>query len=62
MKNRSELFSHFCQFCAEINTQFGVPVKTLRSDNAKEYLSAQFHNYMLQNGIIHQSSCADTPA
>ena len=42
MKNRSELFSIFCAFCAEIKTQFHIPIRTLRSDNAKEYLSANF--------------------
>ena len=62
MKTRSELFSHFCNFCVEIKTQFGVSVKTLRSDNAKEYFSAQFQSYMLQHGMLHQSSCPNTPA
>ena len=42
MKNRSELFSHFSAFCAEIQTQFHISVQTLRSDNAKEYLSKPF--------------------
>ncbi|KAK3037684.1 hypothetical protein RJ639_030628 [Escallonia herrerae] len=31
------------------------------SDNAKEYMSGSFQNYMNQHGILHQSSCADTP-
>ena len=42
MKSRSELFSHFSAFCSEIETQFHVPVQTLRSDNTKEYLSEPF--------------------
>jgi len=46
MKNRSEVFSHFCAFCAEVKTQFNVSVHILRSDNAKEYMSDMFHNYM----------------
>ncbi|CAM8999069.1 unnamed protein product [Rhodiola kirilowii] len=62
MKNRYELLQHFSSFCAEIQTQFGVPVKTLRSDNAKEYLSAPFHEFMQKHGIIHQTSCVDTPS
>ncbi|CAM8921688.1 unnamed protein product [Rhodiola kirilowii] len=62
MKNRSELLQHFSSFCAEIRTQFGVPVKILRSDNAKEYLSAPFHEFMQKHGIIHQTSCVDTPS
>ena len=61
MKNRSELFSHFCAFYAEIHTQFHVYVQSLRSDNAKEYVSEQFQSFMLQNGILHQTTCVDTP-
>ena len=61
MKSRSELLSHFSAFCAEIQTQFHVSVQTLRSDNAKEYLSKPFQSFMLQCGILHQTSCVDTP-
>ena len=60
MTSRSELFSHFSAFCAEIQTHFHVSVQTLRSDNAKEYLSEPFQSFMLQNGILHQTSCVDT--
>ncbi|KAJ9544458.1 hypothetical protein OSB04_024165 [Centaurea solstitialis] len=62
MKNRSEVFTHFCSLNAEIKTQFKVSIQTLRSDNAKEYFSQTFQSYMLQNGILHESSCVDTPA
>ena len=37
-------------------------VQNLRSDNAKEYVSEQFQPFMLQHGILHQTSCVDTPA
>ena len=60
MKNHSKLFSNFRVFCAEIHTQFHVSVQNLRSDNAKEYMSEQFQSFMLQNGILHQTSCIDT--
>ena len=62
MKSRSELISHFRAFCAEFHTQFRVYVQNLRSDNAKEYVSEQFQSFMLQHGILHQTSCVDTPA
>ena len=55
MKNRSEFFYIFCAFCAEIKTQFHIYIRILRSDNTKEYLSANFQTYMSQNGILHQS-------
>ena len=48
MKNRFELFSHFHAFCTEIHTQFDVSVQSLRSDNAKEYVSKQFQSFMVQ--------------
>ena len=62
MKNRLELFSHFCAFCAEIHTQFHVNVQNLRSDNAKKYMSEQFQSFMLQNDIFYQTSCVDAPS
>ena len=62
MKSHSELFSHFSVFCAKIQTQFHVSVQTLRSDNAKEYLSEPFQSFMLQHGILHQICCIDTPS
>ena len=60
MKNRLKLFSHFHALCAKIHTQFHVYVQNLRSDNAKEYLYEQFQSFMLQNDIVHQTSCIDT--
>ena len=62
MQSRYELFSHFSVFCAEIRTQFHVSVQTLRSDNAKEYLSKPFQSFMLQHEILHKTSCVDTPS
>jgi len=62
MKSRSEMFDVFRGFCAEIKTQFGVHVKILRSDNAKEYFSYPFSSYMHGMGMLHQSSCVDTPS
>ncbi|RVW27977.1 Retrovirus-related Pol polyprotein from transposon TNT 1-94 [Vitis vinifera] len=32
------------------------------SDNGKEYVSNSFQNYMSHNGILHQTSCVDTPS
>lgn len=53
---------HFSSFCAEIQTQFGKPIQILRSDNAKEYVSGNFQKYMLEQGILNQTSCIDTPS
>ena len=61
MKNRSDVFSIFRNFSIEIHNQFGSSIKTLRTDNAKEYLSSQFQSFLTSQGIIHQTSCAHTP-
>ena len=62
MKISFELFSHFRAFCVEIHTQFHVSIQSLKSDNAKDYLSEQFQSFMLQNDILHQPSRVDTPS
>ncbi|RVW67772.1 Retrovirus-related Pol polyprotein from transposon TNT 1-94 [Vitis vinifera] len=61
MKNRAELFFIFQKSYAEIQTQFNISIRVLRSDNVREYFSAPFTSFMSQHGIIHQSSCAYTP-
>ena len=61
MKNSFELFSHFCAFYAEIHTQFHISIQSPISDKAKKYASEQFQSIMLQNNILHQTSCVDTP-
>ena len=61
MKNRAELFSIFQKFHAEIQTQFNVSIRVLRSDNAQEYFSTPFTSFMSQHEILHQSSYAHTP-
>ena len=60
MKSHSKFFSHFSAFCYAIQTQFHVPVQTLRSVNVKEYLSETFQSFMIQHGILHQTFCVDT--
>ena len=61
MNSRSELFSIFQTFTAEIKTQFGVSIRALRSDNSPEYFSSQFTTFMTTRGILHQYSCPYTP-
>ena len=62
MKNCIELFSHFRAFYAKIHTQFHISIQNLRSDNVKKYMSEQFQSFMLQNDILHRTSCVDTPS
>ena len=61
IKSRQQIFAKFSAFCSFVKTQFDTIVKTLRSDNAKEYFTNEFMQYTTDNGIIHESSCAYTP-
>nr|KYP49743.1 Retrovirus-related Pol polyprotein from transposon TNT 1-94 [Cajanus cajan] len=58
MKPKSETPNHIKSFIHLVETQFGVKVKTLRSDNGKEFMLNDFYNH---KGIIHQTSCVQTP-
>ncbi|KAI3698877.1 hypothetical protein L2E82_42770 [Cichorium intybus] len=44
-----------------VQNQFNTTIKTLKSDNAKEYFQAELGNYLSQQGIVHITSCVDTP-
>lgn len=61
MKEKSEIFSVFQSFHKMVNTQFGAVVEVLRSDNRGEYLDSGLAQYFSTRGIIHQTSCTDTP-
>ena len=48
-------------FHSIIQTQFHTKIQILRTDNGTEYFNHSLSTYLQENGIIHQSSCVDTP-
>ncbi|RVX00496.1 Retrovirus-related Pol polyprotein from transposon TNT 1-94 [Vitis vinifera] len=44
-----------------VQTQFQAKIQVLQTDNAREYYHNILGSYLLENGIVHQSSCIDTP-
>ena len=60
-KDRSQLFSVFQSFNAEISNQFNVKLLAFRTDNVHEYLDSLFHQFLESRGIIHQTSYVRTP-
>ena len=44
-----------------IQTQFQTKIQVLKTDNAKDYFNTALAKYLLKHGIIHISSCVDTP-
>ena len=44
-----------------IYNQFGKRIKCFRFDNGTEFLNSEVRSYFLDNNIIHESSCVNTP-
>jgi hypothetical protein len=61
MKHKDEVFKYFWDFCALVKGQFNTQVKMIRTDNGTEYVNKQFSSFLSENGILHQTSCPDTP-
>lgn len=61
MKSKSEVSEIFQKFHCMINTQFQTQIQTLKTDNGKEFFNSTLGTYLIQHGIIHLSSCVDTP-
>nr|KYP51629.1 Retrovirus-related Pol polyprotein from transposon TNT 1-94 [Cajanus cajan] len=58
LKSKAEVQSHVQNFIALIENQFHTTIKILRSDNGPEF---SLKNFFASKGIIHQTSCVDTP-
>ncbi|RVX00253.1 hypothetical protein CK203_026625 [Vitis vinifera] len=61
MKEKSEANQIFKTFNTMIQTQFQAKIQILKTDNAKEYFNSILNDYLLSHGIVHQSSCVNTP-
>ncbi|KAK8926084.1 hypothetical protein KSP39_PZI018064 [Platanthera zijinensis] len=62
MKEKNEVFPLFQRFYNMVSTQFSTPIKILRTDNGREFIDSTFEQYLADRGIIHQTSCAYSPA
>jgi Integrase core domain/GAG-pre-integrase domain len=61
LKSKEEVFTVFQVFCNMDKNQFSIMVKVLRTDNDTEYANHKFQNFLQEKGIIHQTSCVETP-
>ena len=58
VKSKDEVFLEFVN-CVE--NQFNAKIKIFTSDNGTEFVNNNFANLLKQKGIIHQTTCIDTP-
>ncbi|CAL8996783.1 unnamed protein product [Prunus brigantina] len=61
MKNKTDVFPIFQSFHKQIETQFSTKIQILRSDNGGEYINHDFQTYFQMHGIIHETTCPQTP-
>ena len=61
LKTKSEIPKILVLFCEMIHNAFRKKVRLIRTNNAKEYFCGEVNKYMEDKGIIHQSSCLNTP-
>uniref|UniRef100_A0A5S6Q6J3 Integrase catalytic domain-containing protein n=1 Tax=Trichuris muris TaxID=70415 RepID=A0A5S6Q6J3_TRIMR len=61
LREKSDLFSAFCEVKALSEKRSGCKLLSLQSDNGGEYCSAQMEQYLTENGIKHRLSVPRTP-
>ena len=48
-------------FYVMVETLFNEKIKIFRSDNGREFFNEQLVCFFRKTGVVHQSSCTDTP-
>jgi transposase InsO family protein len=61
MKTKEEVFLIFQAFQTMIQNQFSAKIQVLRSDNGREFVNQRFKAFFQQQGLLHETSCAQTP-
>ncbi|RVW88410.1 Retrovirus-related Pol polyprotein from transposon TNT 1-94 [Vitis vinifera] len=61
LKNKSDVFVTFKKWKAMVETETGLKVKCLRSDNGGEYIDGGFSEYCVAQGIRMEKTIPGTP-
>lgn len=61
LKQKSDVSHVVPQFLSMVKNQFGMSIKRIRSDNAKDYFNHNLYSLCQNEGITHESSCVKTP-
>ena len=62
LKQKSEAFEKFKLYRSFVKTQTGNKLKKLHADGRGEYLSKEFRNYLLENGIQQDTTTPHSSA
>ena len=61
MHHKSDSFEKFKEYRTKVENQLGKHIKAIQSDQGGEYLSNEFIDHLVQNGILSQLSIPRTP-
>jgi hypothetical protein len=61
LKGKSDVCQAVKDFFKMVQNQFQTNIQVFRSDNGKEYFNTMLSDFFRENGIVHQSSCTNTP-
>lgn len=48
-------------FYVYVSNQFKTSIKCIRSDNGGEFVNAELSSFLIDHGVIHQTTCPYTP-
>jgi len=61
LKEKSEVGQIIQNFCKLVQTQFHTQIQVFRTNNGTKFFNKIVGNFFLENGILHQSSCVNSP-
>lgn len=61
LRNKDEVIDKFKEYKSHVENQTGYRIKTLQSDNGKEFCNAQMEDLLKQNGIQRRLTAPYTP-
>ena len=61
LKNKSDVFETFKKWKTMVETETGLKVKRLRSNNGGEYIDGRFSEYCAAQGIRMEKTILETP-
>ena len=61
LKEKSKVGQIFKKIYNMIQTQFHTKMQVLKTNNTREYFNSIMGDFLLSEGIVHQSSCIETP-
>jgi len=61
MKSKNEVLKKFRSYKARMENEHRTKIKSIQSDNGREYVNLEFEEFLKTNGIEHRTSAPYTP-